>query len=243
MSGHSKWTQIKRQKGAADLKKGALFSKLSNAITIAARQGGSNPQSNFKLKLAIEQAKAANMPKENIERAIKKGTGGDSEMMMEEITYEGFGLKGLTFILEVVTDNKNRASSNIKSILNQYHCSLGGANSVLWMFERRGLIRIIDYQSKITDLEGFQLEIIDSGAEDIKIQEKDLVIFTTPENLQKIKEDLEKQNIIPDYAQIEWVAKENIKIEDSTAKEKIEELFQELDECEDVQDYYTNIDL
>jgi len=142
MSGHSKWAQIKRQKGATDQKRGNLFTKLAKGITIAARDGGGDPASNFKLRLAVDQAKQSNMPKDNIERAIKRGAGELEGGQIEEAIYEGFGPSGVAIIIETLTDNKNRTVSNVKHILTKYGGGLGSSNSVLWQFERKGVVRI-----------------------------------------------------------------------------------------------------
>lgn len=235
MSGHSRWTQIKRGKGIADAKRSALFTKLGNTITVAARELGGEPAANFKLRMAIEQAKAVNMPKDNIERAIKRGTGELAGAQIEEITYEVFGPKGTAFIIEILTDNKNRAIANLKHILTKYEGGLGTSGSVVWRFEKRGVIRMTD--AKNQDLE---LRIIDAGAEDIKRENETLIIYTKSEDLQKVKENLEKQEITIEYAGVEWVAKEPIKIGDTALKEKLEKLYQELDDSEDVNNYYSN---
>ena len=233
MSGHSKWAQIHRQKGAADTKRGALFTKLGNAITIAAKLGGGDPEANFKLRLAMDQARAANMPKDNIERAIKRGTGESEGGKIEEITYEGFGPAGTAFIIEVLTDNRNRTSSALKHILSKYGGALGGPNSVSWVFEQKGIIRI----KKID--EGLELELIDAGVQDIIREEDNVAIYTTPNNLKKIKDFLEQKGIKIEYAEVEQIAKDKKKVSAEEA-EKIQKLFDELDEDEDVNNYYTN---
>lgn len=228
MSGHSKWTQIKRQKGITDSKRSAIFTKLGNIISIATREGGEDSESNFKLRLAIEKAKQANMPKENIERAIKRGAGKLEGIKIEEIIYEAFGPNGVPLIIEVLTDNKNRAVANIKSILNKYGGSLSGSNSVLWKFKKCGVIRI--NQSEITNLEEFELKLIDLKIEDMAEENGELVVYTTVEELQKIKEVLEKQKIKIDYAEIEWINKEkNNLINEEKIGKLLEELNDELD--------------
>jgi len=241
MSGHSHWKQIKRGKNLADQKRGTLFTKLGNAITIAAKEGGGDQETNFKLRLTIENAKKTNMPKENIIRAIKRGTGELKGIEIEEIVYEAIGPNGIALIISALTDNKNRTIGNLRRILNKYGVNLAGANSVAWMFEKKGIIKIIDYRKKIRDLEKFELALIEKGAEDIKEKNEELTIYSKPENLQKVKEYLEKQNIALDYAELEPEAKNKVKIEDAKLKEKIENLFNELDADEDINDYYTNI--
>jgi YebC/PmpR family DNA-binding regulatory protein len=257
MSGHSKWSQIKRGKEIADKKKGAIFSKLGNAISIAAKEGG-DPEMNFKLKMAIEQAKAANMPKDNIERAIKRGTGEIKGAKIEEITYEAFGPGGIPLIIEVVTDNKNRAVAELKRILNKYDGKLAGTNSVLWMFDHKGIMRIemrIICELYANKEEG-ELKLIDMGAEDVIEEDDELIIYTKPEDLEKLKKNLKKEGLEVEYSGIEYIPKEKMTlsgssrglraerggrgISDEKIKEKIEKLFNELDEAEDVGDYYSN---
>jgi len=237
MSGHSKWSTIKRQKGAADAKRGALFTKLGNAITIAAKEGGGDIDSNFSLRLAIDKAKSANMPKDNIERAIKRGTGElDDGKKIEDITYEGFGPDGIAFMIEALTDNRNRTSSSMKHILTKYGGSLGGPNSVAWMFNQIGIIRI----NKIN--EDLELELIDAGATDIKKDEDGVAVFTKPNDLKKVKSFLEQKQINVEYAEIEQIPKDSVNISDEI-KEKLEKIFAELDEDGDVNNYYTNAEI
>lgn len=243
MSGHSKWAQIKHQKGTADAKRGTLFTKLGNNISIAAREGGGgDPVMNFKLRIALENAKKANMPKENMERAIKRGTGELKGSSIEEIVYEAFIPGGAALLIYALTDNKNRAVGNIRRILGKYGIELGAVNSVSWMFEKKGVIRLADYKSKISDFEKFQLDLIENGAEDIQEQDTDLTIYTEMANLQKVKEYLEKQKINPDYASVEPVAKNKVKLENPKLNSKIENLFQELNDDEDINDYYSNLE-
>jgi YebC/PmpR family DNA-binding regulatory protein len=242
MSGHSKWTQIKRQKGVADQKRGNLFTKLAKNITIAAKSGGGDPAMNFKLRLAIDQARSANMPKDNIERAIKRGTGELGGEQIEEIIYEGFGPGGTVIIIATLSDNKNRTVANIKHILAKHGGRLGSANSVLWQFEKKGVIRISNYQSLISNFDDWQLQMIDAGVDDIQQQNEELIIYTKPDLLQKIKEELDKLKIQPESADLEFVPKEKIKIDNDT-KEKLENCFAELDNDDDINNYYTNAEM
>ncbi|MBU4512390.1 YebC/PmpR family DNA-binding transcriptional regulator [Patescibacteria group bacterium] len=240
MSGHSKWAQIHRQKGVADQKRGMIFTKLGRAITIAAREGGGDPDSNFKLRLAIDRAKQANMPKDNIERAIKHGTGEGSEETIKEVTYEAFSPEGVALIIKVLTDNKNRALSNVKNIMNKLGGKMAGANSVAWMFEQKGVIRIVNIESGISNLEKFQLDLIEIGAQDFEREDGDLVIYTSIDDLQKVKEDLEKQTIKVDCAEVEFVPKKDnlAKVSD---KEKVGRLVEALEDDEDVEAVFTNM--
>lgn len=236
MSGHSKWNSIKHQKGAADAKRGALFTKLGKAISVAAKGGGSDPESNFQLRLAVDQAKAANMPKDNIERAIKRGSGELDGGKIEEISYEGFGPEGTAFIIEALTDNRNRSSAAMKHILTKYGGGLGGPNSVAWMFKQKGIIRI-----KAIDDE-LELELIDAGASDIIKDADGVIVYTASNDLKKIKELIDQKDITIEYAEIEQVAKEK-KVVAEDKKDKIQKLFNELDENEDVNNYYTNAEV
>lgn len=244
MSGHSKWSQIKRQKQSADQKRGNLFTKLSNAITVAARQGGGDQSTNFKLRLATEKAKQANMPNENIERAIKKGAGALEGIKIEEVIYEGFGPEGTAFVIEALTDNKNRTTSEIRNILTKYGGNLGSAGSVLWMFEQEGVLRIDrEALDQIKDKENLELKIIDAGALDFKEEPEGLVIYTKPELLHKVKEYLENKNIKFETVEIELVPKNKVKAENVSTKEKLNNIYEELEENESINNYYTNVEV
>ena len=244
MSGHSKWATTKRQKEVTDKKRGAIFSKLAKNITVSAREGGKDIETNFNLRMFVEKAKNANMPKENIERAIKKGTGELKGDIIEEIVYEAFGPNNTFFIIESLTDNKNRAVSEIRHIFSKYGGSLGGQNSVMWQFEEKGVIKITNYKLQITNLsiEEFELDLIDYGAEDIKKEDEDLIIYTKRERLQEVKEKIEKNNIKINSAEIEYIPKEIKKITDQKEIERIKKIFEALDECDDVNNFYTNVD-
>lgn len=240
MSGHSKWSKLKHFKGALDAKKSSMFTKLGHAITIAARQGGGDSEANFKLRLAIEKARKTNLPKDNIERAIKRGTGELAGEQIEEVVYEAFGPAGTTLVIEALTDNKNRTVSSLRRIFNKYGGRMGGQNSVLWMFEKKGIIRIV--KQEINDkLEKIELKAIDLNAEDVKREDEELVIYTRMEDLEKMKKGLESQGVNIDYAEVEWFAKDPVKIDETTQK-KIDAIFAELDEDQDINDYYTNIE-
>lgn len=243
MSRHSKWSKIKHQKGAADVKRSALFTRLSKNITLAAREGGSgDPKMNFKLRLAIDQAKAVNLPKDTVDRAIQKGIGAGEEGRIERVQYEGFLPGGAAIIIESLTDNRNRTSGVVKNLLGKHGGNMGLPNSVAWMFLRKGVVHVSNYKNFVKNFDEFQLKMIDSGAEDIGTEEEDLIIYTAPENLEKLREGLEKEKITPEETEIEFVAKEKINISDPAQKEKIENILNELDENEDVDNYYTNLE-
>ncbi|MBT4936471.1 YebC/PmpR family DNA-binding transcriptional regulator [Candidatus Peregrinibacteria bacterium] len=238
MSGHSKWSSIKRQKGVTDAKRGTLFTKLGNAVTLAAREGGGDPDMNFKLRLTIEKAKQANMPKDNIDRAIKRGTGEGSDARIEEVVYEGFGPDGVAILIESLTDNKNRTTPVIRGILGKKNGRLGENGSVSWMFERRGVILVQPPQN--TQKDEVELELIDIGAEDIKEEPEGFTIYTTPENLEEVKKALEEKNYSVEYASIDPVAKNLLSGSDIKNPEVISTLLEDLENNEEVTNVYSN---
>ncbi len=241
MSGHSKWSTIKRQKATTDAKRSAIFTKLANMITVAAREKGGDPDTNFVLRMAIEKAKAANMPKENIERAIKRGMGEAGGEQIQELTYEGFGPAKSQFIVKSLTDNKNRSAANIRHIFSKHGGSFG---NVSWNFEQKGAIRITNDELGTKNLTGedFELELIDAGAQDIIKEEEGMTIYTNIEDLARVKKFLEEKSIKTETAEIEYVSKETMAISDED-KEKIEKFIADLEDCEDVADYYTNVNI
>jgi len=240
MSGHSKWATTRRSKAATDAKRAVLFTKLAKGITIAAREKGGDPTANFSLRLAIEKAKAANMPKENIDRAIKRGTGELAGAVIEETFYEGFGPGKTAFIIKCLTDNKNRTSQEIKHLFSKYGGALAGPNAVMWQFEHKGVIRLANEQLAGKNPENLELQFIDLGAQDIIKEEDSLIIYCKIEDLQKVKKGIEDLGFTVDYAEIEFVPKEKITVSEELAN-KNQEFFEDLDENEDVDDYYTNL--
>jgi YebC/PmpR family DNA-binding regulatory protein len=239
MSGHSKWATTKRQKAITDAKKGAIFTRISNLITIAAREKGGDAATNFTLRMAVEKARAANMPKENIERAIKRGTGELAGGKIEELIYEGFGPAKSQFIIKCLTGNKNRTAATIRHIFTEYGGSLG---NVSWNFEKKGIVRITNDELGIKnlDLDSFELDLADAGAEDVKREEEGIVILTKMEDLQKVKQFLDSKNIATESAEIEYVAREEMEASGED-KEKLKKFIEELENNEDVSDYYHNV--
>lgn len=237
MSGHSKWSTIKRAKEVKDAKRGTIFTKLGNLITIAAKAKEGGPDTNFSLRMAIEKAKQANMPKENIARAIKRGTGELGGQQIKELIYEGFGPAKSQFILKVLTNNKNRSAAEIRHIFTKYGGSLG---SVIWNFEQKGVIRISTKNIKNLNWEELELELIDAGADDIVKQEEGVTIYTKIEDLQKLKKFLDERNIKTESAEIEYIAKEEQAAKEED-KEKVNKFIEELEDNGDVSDYYHNI--
>ncbi|HQB50842.1 MAG TPA: YebC/PmpR family DNA-binding transcriptional regulator [bacterium] len=239
MSGHSKWATTKRQKAVVDAKRGAIFTKMSNLITIAARDKGGDPATNFTLRMAIDKARQANMPKDNIERAIKRGTGEGGGNQIEELVYEGQGPVGSQFIIKCVTDSRNRTASTIRHAFSKAGGSLG---SVMWNFSLKGVVQITTeaLATKNNDWDSFELELIDQGVEEIIREEEGVTLYTAPEDLQKLKSFLEQQNIATETAEIQHVAKDKMTIEDADDRLKMEKFIDSLEDCEDVSDYYTN---
>ena len=242
MSGHSHSKKIKREKAITDQKRGQMFSKMARVIWLAVKEGGINPETNSKLKIAIEKAKGFNLPRENIERAIKQATGGGQEANLEEVLYEAYGQGGIAIIVEGITDNKNRTLGEIKQILSQNNGKLVGEGAVRWLFEKRGVITVIfDSQpSSIKSREELELAVIEAGAEDIRWYGDDLEVYTTPDNLEKIKKTLEEKLVKIDSFSLDWVAKETVD-SDEKQKEACQKLFEALDENEAVQEIYSNL--
>lgn len=241
MSGHSHYSTIKHKKEKEDQRRGKIFSKLSRKIAVAAREKGGTPDKNSSLRLAIDRAKKFNMPKDNIERAIKRGTGELEGKNLEELLYEAYGPGGVAIIIEGITDNKNRTISDVKQILSKYQGKLAKQGSVRWLFERKGCITVnLEDQTPETEREDLELKAIDSGAEDIYAHNSILDIYTDPQSLEKIKQDLEQQKVEIESATLDWVAKEKKEI--SPQQEKtLQKLFEELDQNEAVQEIYSNV--
>jgi len=239
MSGHSKWATTKRRKGAQDAKRGAIFTKIANIITIAAREKGGDLDTNFTLRMAIDKAKMANMPKENIERAIKRGTGELAGAEIVEYIYEGVGPANSQFVVRALSDNKNRTAAETRHAFSKY----GGAlSSVMWNFEQKGVIRVSreELENKKVNDEELELEMIDLGVDDIKVEEEGATIFTSFGDLQKIKKYFDDKGIITESAEVEYIAKDEIEASEADV-EKIQKFIDTLEESDDIADYYTNI--
>jgi YebC/PmpR family DNA-binding regulatory protein len=239
MSGHSHWATIKRQKGAADAKRGQLFTRLAREIEIVAREGGGDPEANFRLRLAMDRAKQNNMPKDNIERAILRGTGQLKGELIEEISYEGYGPQGTAIIVEVVTDNRNRAVSDVRRIFARHGGNLGSTGCVLWLFEHKGYISIAPSDS---DAEEVALTAIDAGADDVKVADDLVEVFTRVEDLQSVRETLEYENVVLDSVELSWIPKTMVELDDKTTMQNMR-LIEELEELDDVQQVYSNLEI
>jgi YebC/PmpR family DNA-binding regulatory protein len=239
MSGHSKWSQIKRTKGALDAKRGVLFSRLSKKISLAVKEGGSGDLStNFKLRTIVEKAKEARVPSDTIERALKKGLGQNGNII-EEAVYEGYGPFGTAFLIEAATDNKNRTVAQIKHILEQHGGNLGATGSVAWQFNIKGQILIERDQEDLSELE---LIAIDAGAEDVRESKEGLEVYTTPETLQIIKSVLEKAGAKIAQAEIIKESSQGVDLTEDQ-KPKVDTLFAELENHEDVIAVHTSANL
>lgn len=239
MAGHSHWAGIKHKKALIDAKRGKLWSKLSRAIIVAARAGGGDPAFNPRLRAAIEAAKAASMPKENIERAIKRGTGELEGTNYEEVIYEGYGPGGVAILCEALTDNRNRTTSEIRKCFEMHNGKLGSANCVAWMFERKGLF-LFDAASVNEDL---IMEVaIDAGAEDVRRSGKKIEVITALEDFEKVKEAFHRANLQPELAQVSRIPKETIELDADTAR-KVLKLMEKLDEHDDIQSVSSNFNI
>ncbi len=236
MSGHSKWAQIKRQKGVADSKRSATFTKLANAITVTVRDGGKDPGLNFRLRLAIEKARAANMPKDGIERAIKRGAGELGDRPLENITYEGYGPDGVAVVAEALTDNRNRTSAELRRVFSEHGGSLGNTNSVLWMFAPRGNLEIIPSRDK----NSLELALIDAGAEDFQESDGVVSVDTPPSRLARVRAAAVAAGAEVKSAELVLVAKSEITSPSQASKEKIQRLLLALEELDDVTSVATN---
>lgn len=239
MSGHSKWASIKHKKGALDAKRGKIFTKLIKEISVAARLGGGDPDGNPRLRTAILAAKADNMPKDNIDRAIKKGTGELEGVNYEEVIYEGYGTAGVAVILSLLTDNKNRTVAEIRSIFGKNGGNLGEAGCVGWMFHKKGQI-LVDL--KTVDEDKLMTIVLDAGAEDMQTGEGEFEVITTPENFEKVKKAIDDNKIPTTFAEVTMVPQSYIKLTGQKAQQMLH-LMEVLEDHDDVQKVYANFDI
>jgi len=244
MAGHSHWASIKHKKAIADEKRSKIFSKFARMITIAAREKGGDPEKNPQLRMIIERAKEFNMPQENIERAIKRGTGELKGSKLERLLLEGIGPGGVALLIEAITDNKNRTLAEIRHLLEKFGGKLA-SGGVKWQFEQKGVIQIDfeDQKEEFKDKEKLELLAIEAGAEDLKTKKEGIEVYTLPQELDKVKRKLEENGVKIEKAGLEWVAKEEMSLANEEAKRKLEELFKVLDEHDDVQEIYSNLAL
>jgi YebC/PmpR family DNA-binding regulatory protein len=238
VSGHSKWSQIKRQKGAADIKRGNLFTKMTREVMIAAKQGGGDPDANFRLRLAVDRARAVNMPKDSIQRAIDRATGGGEGVQLETAVYEGYAPGGVSVMVEAATDNRNRTASEIRATFTRHGGKLGEAGSVQWLFEQKGVIEV-DATGKVDDVE---LAAIDVGAEDVETDKELVTIYTAPRDFEKVKRGLEAAGIHAASAELSMRPTSTVHVDGDTAQ-KVIRLIDALEELDDVQKVHANFDI
>jgi YebC/PmpR family DNA-binding regulatory protein len=241
LSGHSKWSSIKHKKGAADVKRGKLFSKLSRAIIVAAKEGGGDPANNLALQNAIEKAKSYSMPKDNIDRAIAKGSGADADASsFETVVYEGYGPEGVAVIVEALTDNRNRTASDVRHLFSKHGGNLGATGAVAWQFERRGVVVV---PGEGVDEDELFLAAADGGAEDIERDGDVFQITSAPEALAEVRTAVEGAGFAIDSAELSMIPKVTVAIEDEGKARQVVRLVEGLEDNDDVQDVYANFDI
>lgn len=238
MSGHSKWANIKHQKGAADARRGQIFTKLTREIIIAVREAGSDPKANFRLRLAMEKARANNMPLDNIDRAIKKGSGETEGASLAEMVIEGYGPGGTAILVQAVSDNRNRTLQDIRYIFTRHGANLGASGSVAWLFDSKGLITV---KADGLDTEELALQAIDAGAEDVKVEKTFVEIYTRPDELEKVREALKQKNVPIASAELSMVPKTMVELEEKAALQMLK-LLDKLEELDEVHQISSNAD-
>ncbi|HEU5317050.1 MAG TPA: YebC/PmpR family DNA-binding transcriptional regulator [Chloroflexota bacterium] len=240
MSGHSKWAQIKRQKGANDAKRGQMFTKVTREIMVAAREGGGDPDANFRLRLVIQRARQINMPQENIQRAIQRATGsGDDQQQLEEITYEGYGPGGVAIFVEALTDNRNRTVAEVRNVFTRNGGNLGESGSVAWLFEPRGYIGItIDGR----DADEATLAAIDAGAVEVMLEDKTLAVYTDLQDMERVQGQLEGLGLTVETAERAMIPKTSVTLDEQKATQVLR-LIERLEDLDDVQNVSTNLEL
>lgn len=243
MSGHSKWANIKHRKGKQDAIKGKIFTKLGKEIIVATKSGGANPDTNFRLKIAIQKAKEANMPNENIQRAIQRGAGDQEGSNLEELTYEGYGPGGVAIMVNIMTDNRNRTAGEIRHIFSKNGGNLGETGCVGWMFKQKGLLTLNKEDLKM-DEDELLLLALESGAEDVKTEDdEEIEIITAVDDFQRVKEELEKNGLQFTNAEIAMIPENTVTVNDPEQARLILRLMDFLEEHDDVQETFTNFDI
>lgn len=240
MSGHSKWASIKHKKGAADARKGALYTKLIKEITMSARNGGGNPDMNPALRTAMNKAREANMPSDNVKNAIKRGTGELPGVVYENVIYEAYGPAGVAIIIEALTDNKNRTTAELRNILSKKSGNMAGAGSVAWIFQKKGYI-VVDKAAVKEDV--LMDAALEAGAEDIKSQEKNFEVLTIPQDFEKVKSHLQEKGIAYQSAEVTMLPTSVIKVSGTSEAKQILSLVEALEDHDDVQEVYANFDI
>jgi len=238
MSGHSKWSSIKHQKGVADARRGQLFTKLTREIIVAVRQGGSNPDANYRLRLAIQRARDSNMPTDNIGKAIKRGSGTLEGVTLVEMVLEGYGPSGVAILIQALSDNRNRTLQDVRNIFSRSGGSLGESGCVAWLFDSKGLITV---ETNDLDAEELALQAIDAGAEDVKIENSYVEIYTKPEELEMVRIALDQKNLPIASAELSMMPKTMVELEEKAALQTLK-LLDKLEGLDDVQHVFSNID-
>ncbi|HOJ57505.1 MAG TPA: YebC/PmpR family DNA-binding transcriptional regulator [Bacillota bacterium] len=241
MAGHSKWANIKRKKAKVDAERGKLFTKISRELFVAARQGGGDPEENFRLRLVMDKARAANMPSDNIQRIIKRATGEAGADSLEEVTYEGYGPGGVAVMISAMTDNRNRSASEIRHVFSKNGGNLGETGCVAWMFKKKGLL-VANLDEIGMDEEGFVDLAIESGAEDFEIDDKIVEVYTEPEDFEEVEKFFEAKGIKFSTAEITMLPQNTVKITGEDAQ-KVLNLIESLEDLDDVQEVYSNFDI
>lgn len=242
MSGHSKWHSIKHKKAIVDAKKGKIFTKLAANISLAAKSGGGDLDKNFRLRLVVDQAKAANMPSTNIDRAIKKGTGALGGAQVEEVVYEGYGPGGIAILVEVATDNRNRTSSEVRNTFTKQGGNLGESGSVAYLFEKKGQVQLKDSDQELSS-DDLELAIIDSGADDFEVSDGETFIYTKPNELMSVKKALEKSGVKVSGAEFLFIPKTEVNITDKEKANKVLNIMDTLEDLDDVTNVSSNFNI
>jgi len=241
MSGHSKWSTIKHKKGAADAKRGKLFSKLTRAIIVAAKEGGGDPSANLALQNAIEKARSYSMPKDTIDRAIAKGSGADADAStFETVVYEGYGPSGVAVIVEALTDNRNRTAGEVRHTFAKNDGNLGGSGAVAWLFERRGVVLV---PADGVDEDELTLAAAEGGADDVTLDGSSFQVLCAPEQLAAVREAIEAAGLPVENAELTMLPKTTVEVADESDAKKILRLLEQLEDNDDVQDVYANFDI
>ncbi len=239
MSGHSKWAQIKRQKGVNDVKRGQVFTKMAREITLAAREGGPDPEGNFRLRLAVQRARDSNLPMENIDRAIKRATGALEGPQLEQVTYEGYGPAGVAIMVQTLTDNRNRTVAEVRNVFTRAGGNLGESGCVAWNFDSMGVLTV---EADGHDADDLALEAIDAGADDVKVDGGTLEVYTSTEGLESTRKALEGKKIKVSSAEFSMVAKTKVPLGEKEAHSVLK-LIDKLEELDDVQEVYSNAEI
>ena len=239
MSGHNKWSKIKHQKGADDVKRGNLYTKLTREIIIATREGGSDPDGNFRLRIAIQKARDSNMPMDNIDRAIKKGSGEGEAGALVEMVLEGYGPGGTAILVNALSDNRNRTVQEVRSTFTRHGGSLAESGSVSWLFENKGIINI---DAANVDADELALQAIDAGAEDVKVESGVVEVYTAPENLMKVRQALEKNKVSVSSSELHKEPKTVVQLDEKSGVQTLK-LLEKLESLDDVQNVYSNADI